>query len=79
MGSRDSGVGNTPVPIVDFGPFYTGDGDAKRAVAKQLDNALSTVGFVYLKNHGVPQERVDEAFAWVSYSRLLHPLYIPAS
>ncbi|KAB2575296.1 putative iron/ascorbate oxidoreductase [Lasiodiplodia theobromae] len=64
MGSRDSGVGNTPVPIVDFGPFYTGDGDAKRAVAKQLDNALSTVGFVYLKNHGVPQERVDEAFAW---------------
>lgn len=59
MGSAES-----PVPIVDFGPFYTGDDTAKKAVAEQLDEALHTVGFVYLKNHGVPQEKVDGAFEW---------------
>ncbi|OJD35885.1 flavonol synthase flavanone 3-hydroxylase [Diplodia corticola] len=65
MGSLDSTIQpDSPVPIVDFGPFYTGDEAAKKAVANQLDNALSTVGFVYLKNHGVPKERVDAAFEW---------------
>ncbi|GME51075.1 hypothetical protein GTA08_BOTSDO04024 [Neofusicoccum parvum] len=55
---------DSPVPIVDFGPFYTGDNAAKKAVAEQLDEALHTVGFMYLKNHGVPQEKVDGAFEW---------------
>ncbi|EKG16424.1 hypothetical protein MPH_06393 [Macrophomina phaseolina MS6] len=59
MGSSES-----PVPIVDFGPFYTGDDAVKKAVAERLDEALHTVGFVYLKNHGVPQEKVDKAFEW---------------
>ena len=27
-------------------------------VSRELDTAMSTVGFVYLKNHGVPQELV---------------------
>lgn len=62
---------DSPVPIVDFGPFYAGDNAAKKAVAEQLDEALHTVGFVYLKNHGVPQEKVDGAFEWVR----LHPKF----
>jgi len=28
-------------------------------VAKELDKALSTVGFVYLKNHGISQQLVS--------------------
>ncbi|KAL0260715.1 hypothetical protein SLS55_004405 [Diplodia seriata] len=66
MGSHDSSATDSPVPVVDFGPFYTGDEAAKKAVSNELDHALSTVGFVYLKNHGVPQERVDAAFEWLA-------------
>lgn len=67
MGSNPTTApSDSPIPIVDFGPFYTGDAAAKKAVAEQVDNAFQTVGFVYLKNHEVPQEKVDGAFEWVS-------------
>jgi len=28
-------------------------------IVKELDSAFSTVGFVYLKNHGIEQEAVN--------------------
>ncbi len=31
----------------------------KDRISKELDNAFSTVGFVYLKNHGVDQQKVN--------------------
>jgi isopenicillin N synthase-like dioxygenase len=30
-------------------------------VAKELDSAFSTVGFVYLKNHGIEQQKVKHS------------------
>jgi isopenicillin N synthase-like dioxygenase len=53
---------------VDFGKFLTGDDGGKKDVAQQLDSAFRDVGFVYLRNHGVKQELVDECFEWVSGS-----------
>ncbi|KAF1842819.1 Clavaminate synthase-like protein [Cucurbitaria berberidis CBS 394.84] len=50
------------IAIVSFDKFINGDDADKRAVAKQLYNAFSTVGWVYVKDHGIPQERVDEIF-----------------
>ena len=50
------------IVIVSFDRFIHGIDEDKRAVAKQLYNAFSTVGWVYLKDHGIPQERVDETF-----------------
>ncbi|WP_353813197.1 2-oxoglutarate and iron-dependent oxygenase domain-containing protein [Mesorhizobium sp.] len=35
---------------------------AIRAVAKQIRWALSNTGFMYVKNHGIPQEFVDSVF-----------------
>jgi len=32
--------------------------EAVNIVADQLYRAFSTIGFVYLKNHGIPQETV---------------------
>ncbi|KAK8174967.1 thymine dioxygenase [Phyllosticta citrichinensis] len=56
---------DSPVPIVDFGGFCReNDEQARRKVAREIDAALRTVGFVYLRNHGVPGETVDEAFEW---------------
>lgn len=54
------------IPIVDFSvyskPKSTHD---KIAVAKEIDDAFRSQGFVYLKNHGVSKERVEQCFTWV--------------
>ena len=56
------------IAVVSFDRFIYGNDDDKRAVARQLYNAFSTVGWVYLKDHGIPQERVDEIFGLVRRS-----------
>jgi hypothetical protein len=53
------------IAVVSFDKFNNGGDADKRAVAKQLYNAFSTVGWVYLTDHGIPQERVDETFGLV--------------
>jgi isopenicillin N synthase-like dioxygenase len=56
------------IAVVSFDSFINGNDEDKRAVAKQLYRAFSTVGWVYLKDHGIPQERVDEMFGLVCSS-----------
>jgi isopenicillin N synthase-like dioxygenase len=53
------------IALVSFDKFINGDDADKRAVAQQIYNAFSTVGWVYLKDHGIPQSRVDEIFSLV--------------
>jgi len=50
------------VPIVDFGPFHGTDVVARRAVADHVYQACKDVGFLCLRNHGVPLELVDRLF-----------------
>ncbi|KAJ9647022.1 hypothetical protein H2199_002008 [Coniosporium tulheliwenetii] len=52
------------VPVVDFSRFLHGSVADKRAIAREIDEAFRNVGFVYLQNHGVPQQKVDECFEW---------------
>jgi isopenicillin N synthase-like dioxygenase len=63
------------IPLVDFGTFLTGSQEQKEQVAKEIDDAFRNVGFVYLRNHGVSKERVEECFAWVR--RLVSYPFIP--
>jgi isopenicillin N synthase-like dioxygenase len=56
---------STAVPVVDFASFLNGDEIEKAKVAGELDKAFRNVGFVYLRNHGVKMERVEECFKWV--------------
>jgi isopenicillin N synthase-like dioxygenase len=63
------------VPIVDFGKFLNGDESQKKEIASQIDSAFRNVGFVYLKNHTVPQEAVEECFQWARHSSLPNDLY----
>ncbi|KAF2728858.1 Clavaminate synthase-like protein [Polyplosphaeria fusca] len=51
------------IAVVSFERFINGNDEDKNAVAKELYEAFSTVGWVYLKDHGIPQSRVDEIFA----------------
>jgi isopenicillin N synthase-like dioxygenase len=50
------------VPIVDFSSFRS---ERSLKTGKELFAAFKDSGFVYLQNHGVPQDVLDEAFAWV--------------
>jgi isopenicillin N synthase-like dioxygenase len=45
-------LGIREIPVVDLGPLL--DGSDPSAVAAELGRAASTVGFVYVRNHGVP-------------------------
>ncbi len=52
------------VPLIDLGPFRTGNKQEQDVVAAAVHRAFVDVGFVYLTNHGVSQELLDEAFVW---------------
>ena len=53
------------IPIVDLGSFTSGSEDSKRTFVHQIGKAFEEVGFVSVKNHGVPQELVDAYYAAV--------------
>ncbi|KAG8985293.1 hypothetical protein FRB90_004827, partial [Tulasnella sp. 427] len=50
------------IPVVDFGRFRTNDSAAKLATAKEVVDAFKEVGFVYLSNHGIQDEKITNAF-----------------
>jgi isopenicillin N synthase-like dioxygenase len=54
----------SPIPIVDFGKFLSGTREQQKEIALQIDDAFRNVGFVYLKNHGVAKDKVEECFSW---------------
>lgn len=58
---------SSPIPIVDFGKFLTGNAEQQKQIASEIDDAFRNVGFVYLKNHGVDKQRVEECFEWVIF------------
>jgi isopenicillin N synthase-like dioxygenase len=58
------------IAVVSFERFLHGDENGRLAVANEVYEAFSTVGWVYLKDTGISQERVDEVFALV---RFYHP------
>lgn len=61
---------SSPIPIVDFAKARDARGtrEEKEEVAREIDRAFSEVGFVYLRNHGVGQEKVEGGFEWVRLS-----------
>jgi isopenicillin N synthase-like dioxygenase len=51
------------IPIVDFHGLTTSDLALRKATAKGMREAFEDFGFIYVKNHSVPQTVVDELFA----------------
>lgn len=50
------------IPVVDLGPAWS-DGEAgRRAVADAIAEAAGTIGFFYVKNHGLSPSSVDAIF-----------------
>lgn len=51
------------IPIVDFSPFISSSNPHERlGAARALVRACREVGFVYIRNHGVPQDQLRRAF-----------------
>lgn len=49
------------IPVIDIAPLL--DGSDPQKVADEIRRALANAGFMYVKNHGIPQAVADEAFA----------------
>lgn len=54
------------IPIIDFSLWTSSKASSsdRLVVAQELVAACHDTGFVYLKNHGVSPELLEEAFTW---------------
>lgn len=67
MGSPTNGhaTEHGAIPTVDFAEWSdTAPPEQKQKIASQLVHACQTVGFVYIINHRLPHEKIQEAFTW---------------
>ncbi|KAF8470690.1 hypothetical protein BDZ91DRAFT_775613 [Kalaharituber pfeilii] len=51
------------IPLIDFSRFLHGTPEEKKACADTIVSGFKNAGFIYLKNHGIPQQTIDELFA----------------
>jgi isopenicillin N synthase-like dioxygenase len=56
---------NMNIPVVDLNHFTKGTAEEKVQFAKELGNAFEQVGFVSVKNHGIPSELIDDLYTTV--------------
>jgi isopenicillin N synthase-like dioxygenase len=59
------------LPIIDLGPCLNGEDGALDRLADDIRHACENIGFFYIKNHGVPEAMIANAFA---QSRRFHAL-----
>lgn len=60
----------TQPSIVDASQFISGTPTQQRGFAIELAESVRRCGFVKVINHGLPDELIDELFAWVSLFQL---------
>ncbi|RAJ10422.1 isopenicillin N synthase-like dioxygenase [Chitinophaga skermanii] len=53
------------IPSVDLADFISGDASRKAAFVQQLGKAYEDVGFVAVKNHGIPDELIADLYKYV--------------
>jgi isopenicillin N synthase-like dioxygenase len=61
------------IPVIDIAPFRNGTAKDQEAVARAVDAACSTLGFLIISGHGVPDGLIDEMRA-VSFAYFDRPL-----
>ncbi len=60
---KDYDAAIAQIPVIDLGPYLRGESGALARLGAELRHACENVGFLYIRNHGVPQALVDRAFA----------------
>lgn len=51
------------VPVIDIAGLRSGAIEERRAVAREIDRACRTIGFFYIRNHGVDEALIQELVA----------------
>ncbi len=54
--------GGDVVPVLDFAPFRAGGRAARAGVARAIDDACCSIGFLVIEGHGIARDLVDTAF-----------------
>ncbi|KAL4966111.1 isopenicillin N synthase family dioxygenase [Aspergillus stella-maris] len=52
------------IPVLDYTDFVSENRERKDDFCKKLCGALSSLGFVKIRNHSIPDEVLDEVFDW---------------
>ena len=53
------------IPVVDLADFLSGDPNRKQSFVQQLGKAYEDVGFVAVKNHGIPDDLIGDLYKYV--------------
>src|SRR5690349_17073309 len=53
------------IPVVDLSDFLSGDPEKKNAFVNDLGRAYEDVGFVAVKNHGIPADLIADLYKYV--------------
>jgi len=53
------------IPVVDLSDFQTGDPRKKQKFVNELGKAYEEVGFVAVKNHGIPDKLIGDLYKYV--------------
>ena len=61
------------IPVVDLSDFQSGDANKKQQFVQQLGNAYEEVGFVAVKNHGIPDDLISDLYKYVQQFFALPP------
>ena len=63
LAPRGARPGATAIPVIDLGAYLAGAPGALDATARAVRDALETVGFLIIVNHGVSPELIARTFA----------------
>ncbi|KAK5025322.1 hypothetical protein LTS07_008173 [Exophiala sideris] len=50
------------IPVIDVGKIFSENLEERRQKAEEVANVCKTVGFMYIKNHGISQDLIDKVF-----------------
>ena len=53
------------IPVVDLAVFRSGNEASKKAFVETLGKAFEEVGFVAVKNHGIPDDLIADLYKYV--------------
>ena len=65
-------VSTSQVPVIDFSLFTDGTAEQRLHTAREIVAAFKEVGFVYLVNHEITDETIEQAFQQVGDLRVLY-------
>ena len=61
------------IPVVDLAEFLSGDENRKHKFVNELGRAYEEVGFVAVKNHGIPDNLIADLYKYVQQFFALPP------